>query len=170
MLLSNHPIHLTILGLANSAAAFTFYQSWGNPPSDPSKCSRGAPGDFLVDGHYFHLGTGCTVDGNHKDQSMIVKAGDGDAALVAVFFSSDDCDPDTIIAVLDEATEIDGKTGCFDGNRNITWESGVYESRRELWRVNGVAPPARLSEMEKRWFEEGRVTGEAELLRAQRGE
>lgn len=33
-----------------------------------------------------------------------------------------------------------------------------------------MAPPARLSEMEKRWFEEGRVTDEAELLRAQRGE
>ncbi|EQB50528.1 hypothetical protein CGLO_10023 [Colletotrichum gloeosporioides Cg-14] len=250
-MLSKHLFRLAILGLANSTAAFTFYQSWGNPPSDPSKCSRGAPGDFLVDGHYFHLGTGCTVDGNHKDQSMIVKAGDGDAALVAVFFSSDDCDPDTIIAVLDEATEIDGKTGCFDGKyekqriaegmaaiytgaglpafychahflefaadsiytagapssgvatvaiyhiagvfdkpemeqtflaafddvvrpvfkaKGITWESGVYESRRELWRVNGVAPPARLSEMEKRWFEEGRMTDEAELLRAQRGE
>ncbi|KAH0438163.1 hypothetical protein CcaCcLH18_03430 [Colletotrichum camelliae] len=54
--------------------------------------------------------------------------------------------------------------------KGITWESGVYESRRELWRVNGVAPPARLSEMERKWFREGRVTDEAELLGAQRGE
>ncbi|KAF9873738.1 hypothetical protein CkaCkLH20_08848 [Colletotrichum karsti] len=53
--------------------------------------------------------------------------------------------------------------------KGIEWESGIYESRRELWRVNGLVPPARDSEMEKKWFAEGRVTDEEELLREQRG-
>lgn len=113
---SSNILSLTIVGLAASSTAFTFYQSWGSPPSDSKSCSRGGPGDDLVDGHYFHLGTGCQTNGAGKDQSMKIKAGEGDSSLIAVFFSSSDCNPDTIIATVDETTELNGKEeGCFDG-------------------------------------------------------
>lgn len=51
--------------------------------------------------------------------------------------------------------------------KGVEWEIGVYEARRELWRVNGLIPPPTGSEMEKKWFAENRVTDEEELLRVQ---
>ncbi|KAF6807338.1 hypothetical protein CSOJ01_08223 [Colletotrichum sojae] len=107
---------IAVLSLATSSTAFTFHQSWGSSSSSSSKCTRGGPGDDLVDGHYFNLGTGCRTDGAGKDQSMLVTAGNGDYALVAVFFSSDDCNPETIIATVDETYEANGKVpGCWEG-------------------------------------------------------
>ncbi|KAF6804840.1 prostacyclin synthase [Colletotrichum plurivorum] len=53
--------------------------------------------------------------------------------------------------------------------KGIDWESGIYESRRELWRVNGLEPPLRNSEMERKWFEAGKATDEEELLKQQLG-
>ncbi|KAF5866486.1 hypothetical protein ETB97_012040 [Aspergillus alliaceus] len=51
--------------------------------------------------------------------------------------------------------------------KGVEREIGVYEARRDLWRVNGLIPPPTGSEMEKKWFAENRVTDEEELLRAQ---
>ncbi|KAI3558071.1 hypothetical protein CABS01_02629 [Colletotrichum abscissum] len=34
--------------------------------------------------------------------------------------------------------------------KGIEWESGIYEARRELWRINGLVPPETGSEMEKK--------------------
>ncbi|ETS77180.1 hypothetical protein PFICI_11054 [Pestalotiopsis fici W106-1] len=48
--------------------------------------------------------------------------------------------------------------------RSIEWESAIYEANRDLWRINGLVPPATGSELEKKWFEANKVTDEEELL------
>ncbi|KAL2879335.1 hypothetical protein SGCOL_005463 [Colletotrichum sp. CLE4] len=50
--------------------------------------------------------------------------------------------------------------------KGIEWESGIYEARRELWRINGLVPPDTGSEMEKKWAKDNRVTDEEDLLKA----
>lgn len=52
--------------------------------------------------------------------------------------------------------------------KGIEWECGVYEARRELWRINGLVPPATGSELEKKWAKENKVTDEEDLLRVQK--
>ncbi|KXH62550.1 hypothetical protein CNYM01_01761 [Colletotrichum nymphaeae SA-01] len=52
--------------------------------------------------------------------------------------------------------------------KGVEWESGIYEARRELWRINGLVPPETGSEMEKKWAEENRVTDEEALLKVQK--
>ncbi|KAI3534281.1 hypothetical protein CSPX01_12202 [Colletotrichum filicis] len=52
--------------------------------------------------------------------------------------------------------------------KGIEWESGIYEARRELWRINGLVPPETGSEMERKWAKENRVTDEEDLLKVQK--
>ncbi|KAJ3948512.1 uncharacterized protein N0V96_002767 [Colletotrichum fioriniae] len=54
--------------------------------------------------------------------------------------------------------------------KGIEWESGIYEARRELWRINGLVPPETGSEMEKKWAKENRVTDEEDLFKELAGE
>ncbi|KAI1846800.1 hypothetical protein JX265_004770 [Neoarthrinium moseri] len=107
---------LTTLCLANSSTAFKLNQWWGDKPSDPKQCHRGGPGDNLVDGKLFWNGLGCKTDGAGKQQATKVTAGNGDDALVVAFFSSNDCNPDTLLATVDETSEINGlEAGCWEG-------------------------------------------------------
>ncbi|RSL97557.1 hypothetical protein CDV31_012970 [Fusarium ambrosium] len=53
--------------------------------------------------------------------------------------------------------------------KGLTWESNVYETPREWWRLQGMAPPDFNSEMLKRWAKDNGFTDEDEeqLLREQ---
>ncbi|KAL2670077.1 hypothetical protein Neosp_014958 [[Neocosmospora] mangrovei] len=53
--------------------------------------------------------------------------------------------------------------------KGIKWESNIYETPRENWRLHGMAPPDFNTEMLKRWFKDNHFTEEDEeqLLRQQ---
>ncbi|KAK6840245.1 hypothetical protein PG987_006111 [Apiospora arundinis] len=107
---------IALLGLVGSSTAFKVNQWWGKSPGAGSKCGRGAPGDDLIDGKNFFLDGRCIKDSAGKDQAIKVTAGDGDAALMMVFFSGNDCNPNQVIMEIDETSEINGKEpGCWDG-------------------------------------------------------
>ncbi|KAK8104469.1 uncharacterized protein PG998_011502 [Apiospora kogelbergensis] len=115
-MLSQSVFTTTILGLIASSTAFKLNQSWGKSPAEGGKCTRGGPGDDLIDGKYFFLDGRCIKDSGGKDQAMKVTAGDGDAALMVVFFSGNDCNPNQVIMEIDETSVINGKEpGCWDG-------------------------------------------------------
>ncbi|KAL0781945.1 hypothetical protein CaCOL14_003280 [Colletotrichum acutatum] len=47
--------------------------------------------------------------------------------------------------------------------KGIEWESGIYEARRELWRINGLVPPETGSEMERKWAKENQAVKRKQL-------
>ncbi|KAH7165209.1 putative oxalocrotonate tautomerase [Dactylonectria macrodidyma] len=53
--------------------------------------------------------------------------------------------------------------------KNIRWESNVYETPREWWRLQGMAPPDFNTDMLKKWVKDNTFTDEDEeqLLRQQ---
>jgi hypothetical protein len=48
--------------------------------------------------------------------------------------------------------------------KGMDWEYFIQESPRDLWRINGVTPPAAGSEREKEWFRLNKPTLERESL------
>ena len=53
--------------------------------------------------------------------------------------------------------------------KGIRWESNVYETPRDLWRLQGMAPPDFNTELHNKWVKDNTFTDEAEekLLRQQ---
>ena len=48
--------------------------------------------------------------------------------------------------------------------KGVDWEYFVNESPRDLWKINGLVPPLPGSEMERKWVDVNRPTGEREKL------
>jgi len=51
--------------------------------------------------------------------------------------------------------------------KDIEWEIGIVESKRDHWRVNGLIAPPTNSKMEEKWFAANKVTDEEEMGREQ---
>ncbi|KAK8105652.1 hypothetical protein PG999_009011 [Apiospora kogelbergensis] len=123
MLLSGYSA-LVALGLVTLSAAFRLEQWTGDLNGVPFRETAGAPEKKTcsrkdkgeMDERLFWANTGCQKGGGGQDQSVKIHAGDGDDALVTVFFSSDDCNPDKIIATVDENSYFNNlEKGCWSG-------------------------------------------------------
>ncbi|KAF2200727.1 hypothetical protein GQ43DRAFT_432248 [Delitschia confertaspora ATCC 74209] len=91
---------------------------------DTAQCSGMSTG-----GNYIYPNSGCQKKGSER--TIVVNALEGDEAdqsMFAVFFKSDDCNPDTIIGKIDSMA--DGGYSCTStiehGDRKV-WEYGSWE-------------------------------------------
>jgi phenylpyruvate tautomerase PptA (4-oxalocrotonate tautomerase family) len=54
-------------------------------------------------------------------------------------------------------TKIEASIAPFVRDRGYDWEIHYGETPRELWRVQGMVPPAAHSDLEKQWIKENRA-------------
>ncbi|KAI1452469.1 putative oxalocrotonate tautomerase [Annulohypoxylon moriforme] len=51
--------------------------------------------------------------------------------------------------------------------KGINWESAIYETSYDYWRIEGLIPPAMGSDQLKKWVAANKITNEEALLRKQ---